>query len=378
MQLSISLFYRWLCTKHKNQCAKGFTLLELLISLVIAGMVTSGLLYTVVELTKIDKREASIDQVQRDMQRAMDYIVDDLQEAVYVYTDPNIIADQLAADDDFPKVADGAVPVLAFWRVDPIEGREIERLKDDCDDYETDAKDRICDVLKIRQASYTLVVYSQQINDPTDNKWLGQSRIIRYQLSRYTAAGLETLTERDGYRDPTKQNDPDARFEDWKVDNIVTPATATEPAVIGATEEPKGDAAVLVDFIQTPNLPPSSALNRPPLSHKDSDGNDVPCYEYGVIHVDDDDDPTTATVDEPLYKVTPSTARTTLNNTFFACVRDPDPANNTAANSNQDVYLFLRGSTQGISGGVNSFSEESSLPILETQVLVRGVIDKNI
>ncbi|MEL7377461.1 MAG: prepilin-type N-terminal cleavage/methylation domain-containing protein [Bacteroidota bacterium] len=79
---------RWLALARQRSQSKGFTLLELLISLIVASVVVSGLLYMVVELTKIDKREATVDQVQRDMNRAMDYLVSDLQEAVYVYKDP--------------------------------------------------------------------------------------------------------------------------------------------------------------------------------------------------------------------------------------------------------------------------------------------------
>lgn len=322
----------------------------------------SGLLYVVVELTKLDKREASLDQVQRDMQRAMDYIVDDLQEAVYVYIDPATVTDQLGTDSKFPSGGD-VEPILAFWRVDPLEGTDIDKLKDDCTEYSTDEKDRICEVLKIRQASYTLVVYLQAVNDDNDKKWLGQSRLIRYQLPRYTATGLETLDEQDGYRDPTKQDDSDARFDKWKVDDTG-----------GTVEIPEGEASVLVDFVQNPNI---STLDRSPLSDQNS-GSAEPCYGYGTVPIDTDEDPSTPSVAVPFYNIVPTNASTTANNTFFACVRNPDPDGNTTDNSNQDVYVFLRGSIQGASGGVSALSDESSLPILETQVLVRGVVDKNL
>lgn len=356
MHLSTSFFYRWLTSIKKASSSKGFTLLELLISLVIAGMVMSGLLYVVVELTQIDKRESSLDQVQRDMQRAMDYIVDDLQEAVYVYPADELTAviNQLETDSGYPQ-GSNVVPVLAFWRVDPIGNLP------DCTSFSAnEEKERLCEVLSIRQASYTLVVYSQRQNDATNSNWSGQSQIVRSELSRYSAAGLKTLTERDGYRDPTKQNDGDAGFEGWKV------ALSSSG---GSAEIPDTESAVLVDFVQAPNV---GTLNRAPLSDLNGGAN-TPCYSFGVQPNEDSTKP-----DIPLYSVVPANATTTTNNSFFACVRDPDPSDNTAARANQDVYVFLRGSTQGISGGVTSFSDESSLPTLETRVLVRGVIDKNV
>ena len=353
MQLLISLLYKWSFSLRKGRQAEGFTLLELLISLIIASMVVSGLLYVVVELTKIDKREASLDQVQRDMKRAVDYIADDLREAVYVYTDPTIVATQLATDSSFPSGTD-VVPILAFWRVDPLENIP------DCSSFANESDRGLCEVLEIRQAAYTLVVYSQRLNSPSNQNWVGQSRIIRYELPRYTAAGLQTLTQRNGYRDPTKQGDPKALFKSWKVDDVG-----------GVPEVPNGNAAVLVDFVQHPDL--SIELDRPPLSDTAPDTTSQPCYSYGV-----QTDADAATLDIPLYTISPSNANKTINNTFFACVRKPDPTGINAENSNQDVYLFLRGSTQGISGGIVSFSQDSSLPILETRVLVRGVVDKNL
>ena len=76
--------------------------MELLIAMVISSIVTSGLLYLVIEIMQVDRREASLDQVQRDMQRAINYIGDDLQEALYVYSDPAGIATLLQNDSQFP------------------------------------------------------------------------------------------------------------------------------------------------------------------------------------------------------------------------------------------------------------------------------------
>ena len=121
MRSQLSFLHRQLLLIKQRKKSKGFTLLELLISLIVASMVISGLLYMVVELTTIDRREANLDQVQRDMNRAMEYISDDLQEAVYVYTGTNLtnIVGQLTADTTAFPSGPNDVPVLAFWRIDP-------------------------------------------------------------------------------------------------------------------------------------------------------------------------------------------------------------------------------------------------------------------
>lgn len=352
MRSSLLIFYRRLLafTAHrqpsKNSNYKGFTLLELLISVVIASLVVTGLLTLVVELTKADKREANLDQVQRDMNRAMDYITDDLQEAVYIYPNPQIIGTQLTGDPAFPGAA-GEVPVLAFWRIDPLEQALNCNVP-----VRTGTVLEQCNLLNIRQAAYTLVVYVQKVNDNSSPNWSGQSRIIRYELSKYPTPIPTDLTFRAGYRDPTDPVDPLAQFPNWQPNGA-----------------PRGSSAVLVDYVQRPSFAPPLALNKSPLNDVDANGISAPCRGYGT------DDGTPA--GNPLYSVVPNTATTTVNNTFFACVRSPIIVAGNANQGNQDMYIFLRGNVQNSdSRGVRGYSDQTSLPVLETQVLAKGVINK--
>lgn len=337
MRSQILFFYRWLLTRKLPRHRMGFTLIELLMSLVVSGFVVSGLLYVVVQLVSLDNQEARLDQVQLDMKRAMDYITNDLQEAVYVYDAPAQIAAELTADPNFPDGAD-TVPVLAFWRIDPIE----DSIPNCATAFPADlVKRRTCEVLAIRQAAYTLVVYAQKENNGNNN-WPGQSRIVRYELSKYS--DLPTLTVKSGYRDPTDSTDANSSFESWQADGT-----------------PAGTAAVLVDFVAAPDV----GLNRSPLSDAGS-----ACSSYG-----------SDAGGINFYNVVPSTATTTTNTSFFACIRNPDPDNDvtTADRTNQDIYLFLRGAAQSASSSLRyGYSESSSLPILESQVLVKGIIDKDI
>ncbi|MEL6351674.1 MAG: prepilin-type N-terminal cleavage/methylation domain-containing protein [Cyanobacteria bacterium J06627_28] len=341
------LFYQQLFIHGRRRGqSRGFTLVELLISIVISSIILGSLLFLTVELVTVDRRETIVDQVQRDMNRAMEYITDDLQEAVYVYTDPQGIAAQLVSDPNFPgNAADREVPVLAFWRIDPLDFAipDCSTLSGNTPDPEL-TKQADCQLLEVRQAYYTLVVYAQKENDGSDPTWSGQSRLIRYELSKYSDP--TDLDWRGGYRDPTNPTDPAAQFDNWQR----LPST------------PRGSQAVLVDYVQAPS---AERLDRPPLTDST-----LPCQGYGLDDFGD-----------PLYSVVPTTTRVDTNNSFFACVRssalDNAAAVDAGGNGNQDVYLFLRGNVQGVNNsGVRSYSDYTSLPILETQVLARGVVNK--
>ncbi len=317
---------------HEISKEAGFTLLELLISIVISSMVVSGLLYVVVEITQIDRREAALDRTQRDMQRAIDYMADDVKEAVFVYSDPTA---QLAdLDSDFPS----GTPILAFWRTDPIND-----FPTDCSRWDvgganaSTAKYDECQVLQIRQASYSLVVYVQKERTSSDNIWKGASRIVRYELDKYQSP-LADLNITPGYQDPTN---PDVGFLGWRPTSINT----------------AGSSAVLVDFVDT--LPDQTIT-----------GTGYPCEDVDLGY---QADPT-----KPHYSVVPASAITEQNHSFFACIRNVGTGGIEGSYSNQDAYLFLRGNAvDGAKGTVNAYSEASSLPTLKTRVLMRGVVNKN-
>jgi len=105
----------------------GFTLLELLVAAAIAGIIVSSLLAFLVSILNTDRREQARTQTQEEIQAALDFIADDLKEAVYIYDadgverlstdDPPGIRDQLPGG--LPPVGTGTptqVPVLVFWK----------------------------------------------------------------------------------------------------------------------------------------------------------------------------------------------------------------------------------------------------------------------
>ncbi|NEZ56435.1 prepilin-type N-terminal cleavage/methylation domain-containing protein [Leptolyngbyaceae cyanobacterium CCMR0082] len=339
---SKSWLYRWLLQQRKHRTS-GFTLMEVLISMIIAGIIISGLLFLVVELLQIDRREIALERVQRDMQRAIDYIADDLEEAVYVYNDvrmQEIVDDIQILSDQMGTGVEGsgdAVPLLAFWRTVPLDD---DVLPDTCTGNDDEME--ICRVARTRRASYSLIVYYQQHRDDTDADyvWKGPSVLRRYELPQY--ANLATFTETPGYADPITDQATD--FENWE--------PSTTPDAVG------GNSVALVDFVE----------------QADPGGTAVDCRNlvFGLnSRLTGENDNTNDVYD---YVVTPENATDAAG--FFACIRQPNLADGDFRTT-QDVYLFLRGDVESENRFLGPASDGSRFPVLQTQVKLRGVINKD-
>jgi prepilin-type N-terminal cleavage/methylation domain-containing protein len=103
---------------------KGFTLIELLMSMLIASVIISTLLAFTVNIMETDRKEQAKVESQSEVQTALNYIADDMQEAVYIYdadslntNSPNGIKDQLPqASDNSIFSSTNSTPVLVFWK----------------------------------------------------------------------------------------------------------------------------------------------------------------------------------------------------------------------------------------------------------------------
>jgi len=311
----------WLLKANRHR-RRGFTLIELLVSIIVGSIIVSALLYLVTELNRFNGREELLTQTQQNMRRALDFISSDVSEAVYVYTDPDPIADQL---DDAP---DDTEPILAFWRLDPV---NTSTLDDDCEDSNNESE---CSTLKVRQSSYTLVVYFQTTAADDNPIWEGESRIIRYQLPKYGSGAddIEELNHRSGYLDPTLE---ETTFAGWNKD---------------PDENTDGDSQVLVDFVASFN----------------------------------DTIPTARTCESRDFGAPPDTPAA-KSNSFLVCVSSGDTDDEVAGfdesllnRTNQSVFIALTGNAARQDNDVltSGSSEASRLPTLESEVLIRGVIEK--
>lgn len=101
---------------------RGFTLIELLVAMLIATLIISTMLAFTVNIMETDRREQAKVETQGEVQAALDFISDDLQEAIYIYNSdtlerdsPNGIRDQIPSSPTYSAFAN-STPVLAFWK----------------------------------------------------------------------------------------------------------------------------------------------------------------------------------------------------------------------------------------------------------------------
>ncbi len=356
----------------KHSAMGGFTLLELLIVVAIASIVISALMGLIAELLQSDQRENARNEVQREMQMALNYMVSDLREAVFVYdSTPNQFGSNgtPAFIEGFPANfftvgGQTATPVLAFWKPENINLNNLPSSTSGCNSISPASIE--CQNLQIQRRAYSLVVYLQVTNPAGDPIWKGRSRILRYQLSKYTTAGLNgspvNLTWNTGFVDPVTAYSQ-AIFPTWpfrpdtttgtncqlaadpcglKTDsfsNTVSGFVGGNPTSVGTANTP-----TLVDFVDLPNRSATAGL-------------DIQTCPTGNVN------------GQPTYFRVPSTANTNQFNSFFSCVRN----DLNTVGTPQDVLVYIRGNAFG-RGGVAS---DLFLPTLYTRVTMRGIIDKN-
>ncbi|GAX40096.1 hypothetical protein NIES4075_10580 [Tolypothrix sp. NIES-4075] len=334
--LKFLLNWSWVFSqKYKTA---GFTLMELLVALVISFLIILALLSLVIDILQVDRREAARNETQQEMQMALDYIATELREAVYIY-DGNCItstAQGTAASANYcpglqnhlPTFAN-QTPILAFWKPETIPDNQMPS----CTSL-TGTTKQDCEDLLIKRRPYTLVVYLQS-TDNSGNKWQGKSRITRYALRKYSLPVPATLTQSTGYVDPSQEDS--TTFQTWPIKVTNGTGTNLQSTTPLATNAPD----VLADFVDNGN----------------ATGKTVPACPTGD------------------YVRSPLPIASNSYNSFFACVRTVVPTTasvTTPSGVNQDVVLYLRGNANGKPGVGN----DKFTPVLQTQVLVRGVINK--
>ena len=247
----------------KRNDRRGFTLIELLVAILISGLIVSGLLYLVVEVLGINQKDAARSDTQRDMQLAMDYITRDLREAFYVYgtevegtSVESCLADRADAatrgannqctgllaylPDHLTPANNSNIPVLAFWKPEPLPGSVTKH----CTDNKADigklivvagkANNPIDRIPCVAQRMYTLVVYSLSTEN-SNNTWKGRARIKRYALPHFSE-DFTLSTRKPGWVPPVAADDmrplswPFGKDKDNKVSDLQKfPSSETIP-----------------------------------------------------------------------------------------------------------------------------------------------------
>jgi hypothetical protein len=347
--------WKLLIRQLRKSRSDGFSISELLIGSVIAGMAVTGLLVLMVNLLQDNQREQASGSVEDDMRRGLDYITRDLQEAVYVYTgdqlernrpDPLVTSPIQGLTQYLPNFGTGVRPILAFWKVENLPYDSSSSLPANCATAFSGNQLMIdeCNKVKVERRTYTLVVYTQSTN--ASGGWQGESRIERYQLRKYSS--LATLAITPGYIDPLSQSS----FERWPFD---ASNTNLQTGALTATRE------TLVDFVAAPTRGQSRPTNPPQPIECPNTMTTPSALDYISSPFDGSD----------------SNLAPDDSGTFFACVRNP----RGGQSFNQDVIVYLRGNVWGKTGITDNnepLREKSALNTLQTRVISRGVVGKAI
>ncbi|MDY7052965.1 hormogonium polysaccharide secretion pseudopilin HpsC [Limnospira fusiformis] len=183
----------------------GFTMIELLVSAVVASMIITPILFFVVDVLQTDTREEIRARSEQELQTAADFIRRDLSQAIYIYDGEGVgkIRSQLPHPEDDV--------VLVFWRQE-----FIPNAVPPCDDR----GDR-CNDAQV----YSLVAYYLQTG--ASDTWSGQARISRLQIQDCPREGRDCVdgTEPDkGFQLPSFQDEGTLQeiMNGWRASGTIT------------------------------------------------------------------------------------------------------------------------------------------------------------
>jgi type II secretory pathway pseudopilin PulG len=213
---------------RQAQKTSGFTLIELLVAMVLAFLVITPLLGFVVNILETDRKEQAKANSEQEIKAALDYIAQDLQQAVYIYDwdgldkDYSKILGKSGIKNQIPPKAamatgsgcssNSCIPVLVFWKREQREKviNKINPTKDTVDCPKGSAPENCDDAYVYSLVGYYLIAD----NLPSGNTWSSAARIARFKISdgvRNPIAPTTRSGEPQYLKD--KQHQPDQGFK---------------------------------------------------------------------------------------------------------------------------------------------------------------------
>ncbi|MGB3757699.1 MAG: hormogonium polysaccharide secretion pseudopilin HpsC [Rivularia sp. (in: cyanobacteria)] len=337
----------------------GFTLIELLVAMILAVLVITPLLGFMINILDTDRKEQAKVNSEQEIQTAVDYIAQDLKQAIYIYDAKGIdaIKSKLPYANDAQKV-----PVLVFW------SRQFE--KEAIGGSFTGKNDSFV---------YSLVTYyliqSNSNNNP-NKTWSNQFRIARFELK----GGVRDLD--DPYKsksgsitDPDNFNyikEPDKGFALFKVNDPTIKGTLEDKMnswkqgeTITNSTYNLSNTAVLVDYIDASSINDS----RGRLEHSELEPIDcTTVFDLDNIPSNQRDSKIAALrVPSVTGTHSYSSNRSLDNGSFYACV-DIERVS---------AKVFLRGNAYArINNGDTDYNKnrQSYFPTASSQVKAKGLI----
>ncbi|NJK67483.1 MAG: hypothetical protein HC941_13990 [Microcoleus sp. SU_5_3] len=246
-----SLLRLLLKTQHQQnrfqqaQKEQGMTLIELLIGMVMAFLIITPMLAFVVDMLNTDRREQVKANTEQDIQAAVDFIAQDLSQAIYIYDNNAINVGTTTTPAIRPQLPDNGnlnrIPILVFWKRKqlpkslPIDTSASSTVKPkDCDDECND--------------TYVLSLVAYYQFKDKENTWCQPSgndcptRIVRYEIS-------------DGVKNPSTQtyykNDDSETKEGQRQDPAFNPLFVLKDPKknVTSSEVKRATFNVLVNYI---------------------------------------------------------------------------------------------------------------------------------
>lgn len=188
---------------------KGMTLVELLVGAIMAFLIITPMLGFVVDMLNTDRREQVKSNTEQDLQAAVDFIAQDLSQAIYIYDRAGITAinnttNKLPAAGDATKI-----PILVFWKRQQIKNTLPINNSIKPKDCDTPANVNKCN------DTYVLSLVAYYLFKDSDTTWCQPSggtcptRIARYEI-------------RDGVRNPYATDPADTYYSSSDIDTSKT------------------------------------------------------------------------------------------------------------------------------------------------------------
>jgi prepilin-type N-terminal cleavage/methylation domain-containing protein len=227
----------------------GFTLIELLVAMILAVLVITPLLSFMINILDTDRREQAKVNSEQELQAALNYIAQDLQQAIYIYDAKGI--SEIKDADGLPDHNDSnKEPVLVFWK------REFKNKA-------IDVKVGASTVGRNDSFVYSLVAYyliKDNAVNITNQIWSNQLRIARFEI-KDGVRNPDVPIKQDGTPNylPGTENQPDEGFELFKLSEV----SGSLEVKMNAWKKKSGQAykqkpVALIDYIDksTNNVPP--------------------------------------------------------------------------------------------------------------------------
>jgi hypothetical protein len=336
------------------------TLVELLVGSIMAFLIITPMLAFVVDMLNTDRREQVKSNTEQDIQAAVDFIAQDLSQAIHIYDNNTTTGIPELIDEGFIPTGPDRTPILVFWKREiirsaiPPVGSSVTQPANCPPDPPPAGQAKLCN------DSYVLsLVAYYQVRENLPSIWCQPSgsscptRIARYQIK----SGLENtknLTTGQLYTQFRPDQERDEAYNAGDPANNEPPFDITRPELNVTTGADNFDPPdVLVNYIdhtpkQLSGNECTAALGNPTVTS--AGGGSTPIGENTLIVTE-----------------SPNPTSPTAINSFYACV---DTARNIAR-------VTIRGNSlrRLQNSNVPSSSDNSAFfPTASVQVQGRGAL----